>query len=313
MGQLFGHPGVVGAGVGLDNGQAVVVVLTARAEVTVIPARLDGVEVAVRVTGPISPLGATTTRPGKPAGAVIRPDAKRGGGINPASYFGRPVPIGVSTGNADQCLAGTIAARVKDGGNVYALSNNHVYAKENQGDTTGNDATKVTQPGLYDSGKGRNQCMYSDNYFLGTLSSFVTISATEDNTVDAAIASTTTSRLGNATPLPGGYGTPSSTPKSPELNMAVQKYGRTTALTQGSVCMTDVTVDIGYSFGVARFVDQFGVCPGRFSQAGDSGSLIVTTNGKQPVGLLFAGGSGITLANPIQDVLTKLHVSIDGS
>jgi hypothetical protein len=305
---LLAHPGVVGAGVGLENGQAVVVVLAANDQIAGLPASLDGVRVTVRVTGRIRALEATATRP---AAAVTRPLGKRGGGVNPATFFSRPVPIGVSTGNADQCLAGTIAARVKSGSPVYALSNNHVYAEENQGKK---GKTTITQPGLYDSGKGRSQCVYSSSYFLGTLSNFVPIqfSTTANNTVDAAIAATTTGNLGNATPS-NGYGTPSSTTATAALNMSVQKYGRTTALTQGSVCMTDTTVNVSYSSGVARFIGQFGVCPGGFSQAGDSGSLIVTTNGNHPVGLLFAGGSGVTFANPIGDVLSALHVSIDGS
>ena len=75
-----------------------------------------------------------------------RPDRGRQGGAKPpgggggatktptpTSRFTRPVPIGISTGNAGECSAGTIGARVKDGsGHVFALSNNHVYALENK-------------------------------------------------------------------------------------------------------------------------------------------------------------------------------------
>jgi len=304
-GKLLARAGVLGTGVGLESGRAVVVVLTAREGVSGIPDQLDGVRVVVRVTGPIRALG--TTAPG--ATVAPSPEAKRGG-TNPASYFGRPVPIGVSTGNADECLAGTIGARVKNGSGVYALSNNHVYAEENGG-TVG--ATVITQPGLYDL-KGRNRCQYSGDYSLGRLAAFVPInfSTSAQNVVDAAIGATTDASLGNATP-PNGYGTPSSTTATAALNMAVEKYGRTTGLTTGSVCLTNVTVNVGYTSGVARFVDQFGVCKANFSQAGDSGSLIVTAEGDHPVGLLFAGGSGVTFANPIDAVLSDLHVSVDGS
>src|SRR5439155_16362832 len=50
--------------------------------------------------------------------------------VTPTGEFCPPVPIGVSTGNvtAADCATGTIAARVKGTGTVYALSNNHVYA-----------------------------------------------------------------------------------------------------------------------------------------------------------------------------------------
>lgn len=46
-----------------------------------------------------------------------------------------------------------------------------------------------------------------------------------------------------------------------------------------------------------------------FSAGGDSGSLIVTLNSKQPVGLLFAGGNGITFANPIGTVMSQLGIA----
>ena len=45
----------------------------------------------------------------------------------PTDRFPRPVPIGVSSGLAD-FATGTLGARVTDGTNVYALSNNHVFA-----------------------------------------------------------------------------------------------------------------------------------------------------------------------------------------
>ena len=56
--------------------------------------------------------------------------------------------------------------------------------------------------------------------------------------------------------------------------------------------------------------------PGGFSQGGDSGSLIVTydpdnANEKKPVGLLFAGSSTHTIANPIDLVLDRFGVTID--
>ena len=57
------------------------------------------------------------------------------------------MPIGVSTGHPD-ITAGTIGARVKSGGNVWALSNNHVYADANA--ASAGDA--VIQPGTYDGG-----------------------------------------------------------------------------------------------------------------------------------------------------------------
>ena len=61
-------------------------------------------------------------------------------------------------------------------------------------------------------------------------------------------------------------------------------------------------------------MNQIAITPGSFSSGGDSGSLIVTTDGNNyPVGLLFAGSSTRTLANQIGLVLTKFGVTIDDS
>ena len=141
--------------------------------------------------------------------------------------------------------------------------------------------------------------------------------------MDAAIAATTQGDVGTAT-LPDGYGSPSSTIVSPSVGQPVQKYGRTTGFTTGSINAVNVDVDVCY-FPVteticfpgfeAHFVNQFSVPDGSvpFSASGDSGSLVVTTGSNNPVGLLFAGGEGLTIANPIGPVLQRFNVTIDGT
>ena len=139
------------------------------------------------------------------------------------------------------------------------------------------------------------------------------------NVIDAAIASTTTAVLGNATSS-DGYGTPRSTTIAAALNMAVKKCGRTTDCTSGTVTAINADVLVNYGApGVARFVGQFIVGQAGFSAGGDSGSLIVASGkGKnkadndKPVGLLFAGSSTMTIANPIDAVLARFGVTIDG-
>lgn len=220
--------------------------------------------------------------------------------------FPRPAPIGVSTGNRGACSAGTIGCRVTGGGNVYALSNNHVYALENKASI----GSEVLQPGLYDTG-----CVYNSSNVIGTLSAYVPIvfSRRASNKIDAAIALTNIDMVGNATPA-GGYGIPSSTIVTPYVDMPVQKYGRTTLLTEGTVTGTNAIVSVGYSSGTARFVNQIIVESNtEFIGAGDSGSLLVTMV-KNPVGLLFAGTSDgkLAVANPIDAVLGAFGVSIDG-
>jgi PKD repeat protein len=275
---------VEGTAVGLDkNDQFVVKVYTARPGVTGIPANLENVPVQVVVTGKF----------------VARAD--------PTARFIRPVPIGVSTGHPD-ITAGTIGCRVTDGSFVYALSNNHVYA--NQNDASLGDY--VIQPGSYDGG------LLPDDY-LGQLHDFQPIDFSGgNNTIDAAIAMSTTDLLSAATPS-DGYGTPGKAIVSAGLGMLVQKYGRTTGWTHGQISGINVTVNVCYeSLGQffclkqAHFVNQITITPGGFSGGGDSGSLIVTDdNNKNPVGLLFAGSDTMTIANLIGPVLARFGVTVD--
>ena len=224
----------------------------------------------------------------------------------PPRWYPRPVPIGVSTGHPD-ITAGTIGCRVKKDGAVYALSNNHVYANENLAFPGEN----VLQPGDYDGGIDPDDA-------IGTLELYVPILfGGSDNTVDAAIALSSTADLDNATPIGGGgYGVPNSDTLAPNvaLGRAVQKYGRTTGLTKGTVAGINATVNVGYDRGVATFVGQLLIWRGRsFSAGGDSGSLVVTDDEAcNPVGLLFAGSNRYTIANSIDDVLNAYDVSIDG-
>lgn len=233
----------------------------------------------------------------------------------PPSPDGRPAPIGVSTGNENECSAGTIACRVKDAkGNVYALSNNHVYARTNRAKI--GEAT--LQPGLFDT-----DCtiMYSDQV-IGLLADYVPLDFRwrGNNTIDAAIAISSTEDLGTSTPA-DGYGTPKSRPLKACVDLPVQKYGRTTLLTTGYVSGIDATVAVTYDNRTANFTGQIIVNGEAFIDAGDSGSLLVTYDpdqpsggGREPVGLLFAGNEdgSVAIANPIQPVLDAFSVIIDG-
>ena len=111
-----------------------------------------------------------------------------------------------------------------------------------------------------------------------------------------------------------GIGPPSSVIKAPAVGLAVQKSGRTTAVTTGTVQSINASVSVKYTTScgghkgfVISYTNQVVVTPGTFSAGGDSGSLIVTNGGAcpQPVALLFAGSSTVTIGNPIGEVLTK--------
>jgi hypothetical protein len=299
--ELLAERDVVGTAVGLTAmGEPAIKVFTKSEAIMRIPQRLEGVAVEIEMTGTFHALGAADNQ--------VSPMNTAQAPLSPAKAFPRPVPIGVSTGNQIDCSAGTIGARVRDsGGNVYALSNNHVYALENTAEAN----SSIVQPGLADA-----RCRVKSENVIGTLSSYVPIEFSESasNTVDAAIALSDVSLLGNATPR-SGYGTPQSSTVPAFVGQRVQKYGERTKLTRGQVIGIDATVLVEYDSGVARFVDQIIVTsPVAFIRAGDSGSLLVTRPDKHPVGLLFAGNkTGRTaIANPIDAVLASFGVSIDG-
>ena len=297
--ELLTVPGVVGTAVGLDErGHAQVKLFTLTNGVRGIPATLDGVPVSAVVTGAIRAFPATITAHSEAAALMVNRTAK----------FARPVPIGISTGNQGECSAGTIAARVKASGKTYALSNNHVYALENNAAIGSN----VLQPGRVDI-----NCASGSGDVIGKLSKFIkiTFSTTASNRVDAAIAAVPATNLRRSTPS-DGYGTPTTQTVAASLNQKVEKYGRTTGLTIGKVIGLNATVNVDYGNNrVARFVGQIVIqgSAGKFSGPGDSGSLIVNAN-RHPVGLLFAGArDGTTFANPIGAVLNALGVTIDGT
>jgi hypothetical protein len=282
--------GVVGTAVGLDPfGRPVVKVYLTAAGVAALPASVGGVSVVPEVTGPFVAYG----------------DA---GSVDPKRSFPRPVPIGVSAGHPS-ITAGTLGARVTDGERVYALSNNHVLAAVNQG----KEGDPFLQPGVVDGGREPDDA-------LGTLAAFEPIrfcqATCPENRIDAALALTTPEQVGNATP-DGGYGTPRRRTAEAELRMIVQKYGRTTGQTAGRITGIHATIDVGYRGANARFVDQIVISDGTFSNPGDSGSLVVTKGSlladRRPVGLLFAGSNVNTVANPIDLVLDRFGVSVDGS
>jgi hypothetical protein len=295
--ELLRLPGVVGTAVGLSaDGTPTVRVFLAQAGVPGLPSVVDGVPVAPQVTGMFVARSDPTTRQ-------------------------RPAPIGVSVGHP-AITAGSIGGRVVDAsGNVYVLSNNHVLAN-------GNDAAlgdPALQPGAFDGGTAP-----ADQ--IGTLAAFKPINyGGGANTIDAAIALSTTDNVSNATPTDDGYGVPSAAifgdangdgvfdDKNALLGLAVQKYGRTTKLTHGQITGINATVTVCYEVFIifciksATFVDQLIIEPGAFSGGGDSGALIVSDDGtNRPVGLLFAGSATQTIANRIDLVLNNFGVAMDG-
>jgi hypothetical protein len=309
---------VVGVGAGLDaDGEPVVRVFSDHPGAASVPERLDGVPVRVRLSGRIHALRGATC------------DASGDGICQSDERWPLPVPLGVSLGHPS-ITAGTIGARVTNGAQVFALSNNHVLANTNQA-ALGDAAL---QPGPYDGGS------LAAGDAIGTLHDFEPIAFCTlypfcfvSTRCAAAIAVSTPAQLGFATPggelgSAPGYGAPNALLHpafgDPAVlgdedlaqlqQLAVQKYGRTTGLTHGTIDTIGLLVDVCYDELcnlVARFDDQLAVS-GPFSAGGDSGSLLVTDDAlRRPVALLFAGSSNETIASRIDLVLARFGVTID--
>lgn len=307
--------GVVGTAIGVDGkGEAVLKVYLTRPGAALLPNFVpitDGhVRVVHEVTGAFRALPAEiATDDDRGAAAADRTAGTDGDDpVDPTRSFTRPVPIGVSTGHG-RVTAGTIGARATDGRQVFALSNNHIFAANNEG----RQGDNLLQPGVVDGGRDPDDV-------IGTLHDFEPIEFCRamlcpGNTLDAAIALTTTDDVGAGTP-DGGYGSPRPWTAEAELGMSVQKYGRTTGHTVGDVSGLNATIDVSYRDGKARFENQIVISGRGFSAGGDSGSLVVTkgllAGDRRPVGLLFAGTATTTLANPIDLVLDRFGITIDG-
>ncbi len=269
---LLRIPDVVGTGTGVGpNGRLAVLVLTRRTGVGGIPSNLDGVPTEIRIVGDVLPYA-------KPVTSIVQ--------------------CGTSTGSDLECSAGTIGAVVLKGSTRYLLSNNHVFARENAA-TLGE---REDAPGRYDA---HPRCGH--NPACGTLADFLPISFVSNNTIDCAIALMSTTRPTLVTQS-GGY-TASATIVAPTVGLAVKKSGRTSGVTHSVISAINVTIQVQYTPGIATFTGQI-LTDAQFLRAGDSGSLMVTETGNNPVGLCFAGGSGGTFANPIGPVLQQFGLTI---
>ncbi len=304
--RLMRIEGVVGVGLG----KGTVVVLTRNGDVKGIPAKVDNVPIDVFVSGDITitchrdrPHGSQDSLcppPGPEETPTPQPTSVPGSLCADTTAKHRPACTGISTGHFN-ITACTIAARVTNGTDYFALSNNHCYAVGN----TASIGDAILQPGTFDGG-----VTPADD--IGTLSDFGVINCTSSsNKIDAAIAKVDPANLLKTTPS-NGYGEPRSRTKRAFVGQEVMKYGRSSELTVGTVYAVNTIVYVGgYPCGPVYFNSQMLIIPGDFGIPGDSGSLVVDTD-RYPVGLYFAGNSTIGVANPIKEVLREFKVTIDG-
>ncbi len=265
---------------------------------------------------------------------------------NPSSHqetLITPVDLGSSGGNNNDydtttvngqqqisdCCGGTLGSLIQNSsGTQYLLSCNHVLARSDQASL----GEEIVQPGLID----KNCVPYNDGGGetpVGTLSGFVKLDSSTSN-VDAAIAQVESGmvspsgeilELGLAQPngmlaaAPPGISSTGGKGETGTVNMTVAKSGRTTGLTCAAISSVSQTIEVSYYTNCAEtdpyytktYQDQIVITGDQFSDAGDSGSLVVDASDAEPVGLFFAGGLNqdnvaVGIANPVSQVLSEL-------
>lgn len=85
-----------------------------------------------------------------------------------------------------------------------------------------------------------------------------------------------------------------------KIDMAVEKSGRTTGHTFGTVLSIDETTRVKMGNNTAVFTDQIAFTSMSFP--GDSGSVLFERGTKRPIGLLFAGSPSKTYGNHMTKV-----------
>jgi hypothetical protein len=256
-----------------------------------------------------------------------------------------PAPLGTSGGNNNDydtqgnqiadCCGGTLGSLIQDGsGHQFLLSNNHVLARSDHGAV--GDA--IIQPGLID-----NNCTPNGDgpgtTPVGALTAWLALSSSATN-ADAAIAqvdSGAVNATGNILELgtrqadgslgaaPPGVSSTGGKGETAALSRTVAKSGRTTGLTCASISALNLDVTVDYYLDCAEtkpyltktYTNQVAISGNQFSDAGDSGSLVVDAANAEPVGLFFAGGtdlSGVSegVANPAPDLLNELSAQVGG-
>jgi len=298
----------------------------------------------VTATGATYIVGTVGTSSSKAATAVLL--NTQGVSSSPATHQAQsstPVALGSSGGNNNDydaqgnqvadCCGGTLGSLIQDSsGHQYLLSNNHVLARSDHGSV----GDTIIQPGLID-----NNCTPNGDgpgtTRVGSLTGWLALSSSATN-ADAAIAqvdfgavSTAGSILelgvrqadGSLGAAPPGISSTGGKGEAASLNLVVAKSGRTTGLTCASVSALDLDMTVDYYLDCAEtkpyltkaYTNQIAISGNQFSDAGDSGSLVVDAANAEPVGLYFTGGAdanGVSqaVASPAPDVLSELSAQV---
>lgn len=256
---------------------------------------------------------------------------------NPPAPFGGP-PYALKQVNQSVCYtcgssisvgnfreAGTLGALVRDGtGRLFGLSNAHVVSSCNHATMR----TPIVAPGIAD--------VCAQNHPPFTIGAYVNslplISGSPDTVAWLNNADAACFEIQDPTKVSSSqqnyYDTPSScSPLTTGIN--VEKVGRTTGHTQGKIvgAMSGYFAmpyqAAAYDFKGIVYLPSVFVAEGygkAFSEAGDSGSLVVQTDAagiKSAVALVFAGmqsgtaaGGCYSLLLPIEPILTRLGMQL---
>ncbi len=258
-----------------------------------------------------------------------------GGNDNDFDTFSDASGSANSTNYIADCCGGTLGALVQDqSGQKYILSNNHVLAESDQGHI--GDA--IVQPGTIDDACLPLSEPGAKVRPVAALKASVPLDAPTTN-VDAALASVAPGAVDASgailelgAPVGGMLAAAPPTAGSGEVltaanlsGLEVVKSGRTTGLTCSTVNSVELAVKVDYYRDCAEtqpyttkvFTGQIGIPGNSFSDAGDSGALVVDAANAQPVGLFYAGTTdasaespGLSIANPIGEVLTALGARV---
>jgi hypothetical protein len=225
------------------------------------------------------------------------------------SFRWRPAPGGISAshkfGNVGTmgCLA--VGRNPPRDQQLLIVSNNHVFARTN--DAVYGDF--IIQQAVDDGGD-----ITADA--IAIVESWVPLKFDGSiNFVDAATAwayptLVQSGQLIVGSTGPGIYAT-STLPTAASVGMYVAKSGRTTEFTQAQVAEVGAAHWVNYLNWTQQAFFSGSIAVNSFSQPGDSGSLVWTGVDRNPVGLLFAGGSGQrTFLNNIQNVLSSLDIRL---
>jgi len=206
----------------------------------------------------------------------------------------KPIESGFSVGHI-KITAGTLGVIVKKGDKRYLLSNSHVLANSGKG----KPGDRVIYPGKADGGKvpANWVAILSEAAPFTKGGAFV-------NEVDAALAEIREERLANISYKLLNTKAPLAT-IIPERDMVVTKRGRTTGVTRGKIIDTDFRFVLNYD-GVGQIGFTRQVLCERYTDGGDSGSLVIDVASGKIVGLHFAGAEGGSVFNPIQSVIKAL-------